>query len=35
VDGTTWRKYGHDLEAKLVDLHGRVHRRLSGAALAA
>jgi RNA-directed DNA polymerase len=26
VDGTTWREYGHDLEAKLVDLHGRVHR---------
>jgi RNA-directed DNA polymerase len=24
VDGTTWREYGHDLEAKLVDLHGRV-----------
>jgi RNA-directed DNA polymerase len=22
----TWREYGHDLEAKLVDLHGRVHR---------
>jgi hypothetical protein len=36
VDGTTWREYGHDLEAKLVDLHGRVHRgALSGAALAA
>jgi len=26
VDGTTWREYGHDLEAKLVDLHGRVQR---------
>ncbi len=26
VDGTTWREYGQDLEAKLVDLHGRVHR---------
>ena len=26
VDGTTWREYGHDLEAKLVDLYGRVHR---------
>jgi len=26
VDGTTWKEYGQDLEAKLVDLHGRVHR---------
>jgi RNA-directed DNA polymerase len=26
VDGTTWREFGQDLEAKLVDLHGRVHR---------
>src|SRR5258706_2179113 len=26
VDGTKWREYGQDLEAKLVDLHGRVHR---------
>jgi RNA-directed DNA polymerase len=26
VDGTTWYEYGQDLEAKLVDLHGRVHR---------
>jgi RNA-directed DNA polymerase len=26
VDGTTWREDGQDLEAKLVDLHGRVHR---------
>jgi RNA-directed DNA polymerase len=26
VDGTTWHEYGQDLEAKLVDLHGRVHR---------
>jgi hypothetical protein len=26
VDGTTWSKYGQDLEAKLVDLHGRVRR---------
>ena len=26
VDGTTWREYGYDMEAKLVDLHGRVHR---------
>jgi RNA-directed DNA polymerase len=26
VGGTTWREYGQDLEAKLVDLHGRVHR---------
>jgi RNA-directed DNA polymerase len=36
VDGTPWREYGHDLEAKLVNLHGRVHLgALSGAALAA
>ena len=26
VDGTTWHEYGQDLEAKLVDLHGCVHR---------
>jgi hypothetical protein len=26
VDGIRWREYGQDLEAKLVDLHGRVHR---------
>ena len=26
VDGITWSEYGHDLEAKLVELHGRVHR---------
>jgi RNA-directed DNA polymerase len=26
VDGITWREYGEDLQAKLVDLHGRVHR---------
>jgi len=26
VGGTRWREYGQDLEAKLVDLHGRVHR---------
>lgn len=26
VDGMTWHEYGQDLEAKLVDLHGRVHR---------
>lgn len=26
VDGTTWEDYGQDLEAKLRDLHGRVHR---------
>jgi RNA-directed DNA polymerase len=26
VDGITWREYGQDLEAKLVDLHGRIHR---------
>src|SRR5882724_1120171 len=26
VDGVTWRDYGEDLERKLADLHGRVHR---------
>jgi group II intron reverse transcriptase/maturase len=26
VDGMTWRAYGEDLEARLVDLHDRVHR---------
>lgn len=26
VDGVTWKEYGEDLQAKLVDLHGRVHR---------
>jgi group II intron reverse transcriptase/maturase len=26
VDGVTWQTYGVDLQAKLVDLHGRVHR---------
>jgi group II intron reverse transcriptase/maturase len=26
VDGVTWQEYGQDLEARLRDLHGRVHR---------
>jgi retron-type reverse transcriptase len=26
VDGMTWQEYGQDLEARLRDLHGRVHR---------
>ena len=26
VDGVTWEEYGGDLEAKLADLHGRIHR---------
>lgn len=26
VDGVTWHQYGEDLEQKLVDLHGRIHR---------
>jgi group II intron reverse transcriptase/maturase len=26
VDGMTWEEYGHDLEARLADLHGRIHR---------
>ncbi len=26
ADGVTWQEYGRDLEARLEDLHGRVHR---------
>src|ERR1700674_4755188 len=26
VDGVTWREYGEDLEVRLKDLHGRIHR---------
>jgi RNA-directed DNA polymerase len=26
VDGVTWQEYGRDLEARLADLHARVHR---------
>ena len=26
IDGVTWQDYAHDLEAKLIDLHGRIHR---------
>jgi group II intron reverse transcriptase/maturase len=26
IDGQTWEQYGQNLEAKLTDLHGRVHR---------
>ena len=26
VDGVTWQAYGRDLEERLADLHGRVHR---------
>lgn len=26
VDGMTWEEYGGDLEARLSDLHGRIHR---------
>ena len=26
VDGVTWQEYGQDLERKLADLHGRIHR---------
>jgi RNA-directed DNA polymerase len=26
VDGTTWKEYGEDLEARLAGLHGRIHR---------
>ena len=25
VDGVTWEEYGNDLEARLTDLHGRIH----------
>ena len=31
VDGLTWREYETGLEDRLVDLHKRVHRRLSSA----
>jgi len=26
VDGVTWEEYGEGLEARLADLHGRIHR---------
>jgi RNA-directed DNA polymerase len=26
VDGMTWQEYGQDVEERLVDLHGRIHR---------
>lgn len=26
VDGVTWHEYGQDLEARIADLHGRIHR---------
>ena len=26
VDGVTWREYGEGLEARISDLHGRIHR---------
>ena len=26
VDGVTWQEYGEDLEGRLSDLHGRIHR---------
>jgi RNA-directed DNA polymerase len=26
VDGVTWKEYGLDLEGRLTDLHGRIHR---------
>jgi RNA-directed DNA polymerase len=29
VDGVTWDAYGEDLERKLNDLHGRIHRGAS------
>jgi group II intron reverse transcriptase/maturase len=27
VDGMTWEEYGEDLEERVADLHGRIHRR--------
>jgi hypothetical protein len=27
VDEVTWEEYGENLEARLADLHGRIHRR--------
>ena len=32
VDGVTWQEYGRDLEARLSDLHGRIHRGAQGSA---
>lgn len=26
VDGVTWKEYGRELEERLIDLHGRIHR---------
>ena len=26
IDGVMWQDYEDDLEAKLIDLHGRIHR---------
>lgn len=26
IDGVSWEQYGQDLDSKLVDLHGRIHR---------
>jgi RNA-directed DNA polymerase len=26
VDGVTWQEYEADLEPRLIDLHGRIHR---------
>jgi RNA-directed DNA polymerase len=28
VDGVTWEEYGRNLESRLSDLHGRIHRRV-------
>ena len=30
VDGMTWHEYGQDLEERLDDLHGRMHRGAYG-----
>src|SRR5580658_9147879 len=34
VDGLTWRDYEADLDRRIEDLHSRVHRSLSGTAIA-
>ena len=30
VDGVTWQEYRQDLEERIHDLHGRIHRGASG-----
>jgi RNA-directed DNA polymerase len=33
IDGITWQEYEHHLEAKLIDLHGRIHRGEKGSSI--